>query len=185
MIHMGYVAEIARKEAKVEGEVIRHKCSIVSMGRRHHAEPALPFPQHQAPRGVQSSALRHPRAQRFRATHRRSRRGQNHVVRALLEQLDGHYSTALIMNPVMNGDELMKAIAVEFGLNVKGLDRMKPSMPSAIFVETNARRKGDVLIVTRRKISPRAARTSSSNFQHRDRRPQTASNCFDGPAGIA
>jgi len=50
--------------------------------------------------------------------------GKTTLCRALLEQLDGNYSTALILNPVMSGDELMKAIATEFGLDVKGKDRL-------------------------------------------------------------
>ena len=49
--------------------------------------------------------------------------GKTTLCRALLEQLDGHYSTALILNPVMSADELMRAIATEYGLPVKGLDR--------------------------------------------------------------
>ena len=51
--------------------------------------------------------------------------GKTTLCRALLEQLDGRFSTALILNPVLSADELMKAIAVEFGLNVKGSDRME------------------------------------------------------------
>jgi general secretion pathway protein A len=51
--------------------------------------------------------------------------GKTTLCRALLEQLDGKFSTALIMNPVMSGDELMKAIATEFGLEVKGKDRLE------------------------------------------------------------
>jgi len=51
--------------------------------------------------------------------------GKTTLCRALLEQLDNHYSTALILNPVMNGDELMRAIATEFGLNVRGMDRIE------------------------------------------------------------
>jgi general secretion pathway protein A len=50
--------------------------------------------------------------------------GKTTLCRAMLEQLDGHFSTALILNPVLSADELMKAIAIEFGLNVKGLDRL-------------------------------------------------------------
>jgi general secretion pathway protein A len=42
----------------------------------------------------------------------------------MLEQLEGQYATALILNPVMSPNELMKAIAVEFGLPVNGLDRI-------------------------------------------------------------
>jgi general secretion pathway protein A len=51
--------------------------------------------------------------------------GKTTLCRALLEQLDGKFSTALILNPVLSGDELMKAIAAEFGLDVKGKDRME------------------------------------------------------------
>ncbi|HEY9170759.1 MAG TPA: AAA family ATPase [Verrucomicrobiae bacterium] len=51
--------------------------------------------------------------------------GKTTLCRALLEQLDGHFSTALILNPVMSADQLMKAIAMEFGLETKGLDRLE------------------------------------------------------------
>jgi general secretion pathway protein A len=44
----------------------------------------------------------------------------------MLEQLDNHrFATALILNPVMSPDELMKAIGIEFGLPVNGLDRLE------------------------------------------------------------
>jgi general secretion pathway protein A len=51
--------------------------------------------------------------------------GKTTLCRALLEQLDGKFSTALILNPVLSADELMKAIATEFGLDVKGRDRLE------------------------------------------------------------
>ncbi len=51
--------------------------------------------------------------------------GKTTLCRALLEKLDGHFSTALILNPVLSGDELMKAIATEFGLHAKGCDRLE------------------------------------------------------------
>jgi general secretion pathway protein A len=51
--------------------------------------------------------------------------GKTTLCRAMLEQLDGQFATALILNPVMSADELMKAIAIEFGLSVKGLDRLE------------------------------------------------------------
>jgi len=47
--------------------------------------------------------------------------GKTTLCRALLEQLDGQYATALILNPVLNANELMKAIATEFGLPVGSL----------------------------------------------------------------
>jgi general secretion pathway protein A len=51
--------------------------------------------------------------------------GKTTLSRALLEQLDSHYSTALILNPVMNVVELMKAIGMEFGLVVKRRNRLE------------------------------------------------------------
>jgi len=51
--------------------------------------------------------------------------GKTTLCRALLETLDSKYSTALILNPVMSGDEMMKAIATEFGLEAKGKDRLE------------------------------------------------------------
>ena len=51
--------------------------------------------------------------------------GKTTLCRAFLEQLDGKFSTALILNPVLNADELMRAIATEFGLHVKGFDRLE------------------------------------------------------------
>jgi general secretion pathway protein A len=50
--------------------------------------------------------------------------GKTTLCRALLEQLDSRFSTALILNPVLSGDDLMKAIATEYGLDVKGKDRL-------------------------------------------------------------
>jgi general secretion pathway protein A len=51
--------------------------------------------------------------------------GKTTLCRALLEQLDSRYSTALILNPVLSPDELMKAIATEFGLEVRRRDRLE------------------------------------------------------------
>ena len=56
--------------------------------------------------------------------------GKTTLCRAMLEQLHeqqlkGHYATALILNPVLDADGLMKAIAMEFGLDVKGMDRLE------------------------------------------------------------
>lgn len=51
--------------------------------------------------------------------------GKTTLCRAIMEQLDGKYATALILNPVMSPDELVKAIAIEYGLPVHGLDRLE------------------------------------------------------------
>jgi general secretion pathway protein A len=51
--------------------------------------------------------------------------GKTTLCRALLEQLGGNFSTAVILNPALNEDLLLKAIAVEFGLDVTGADRLE------------------------------------------------------------
>jgi general secretion pathway protein A len=74
--------------------------------------------------------------------------GKTTLCRALLEQLDGNFSTALILNPVLSGDELMKAIATEFGLDVKGKDRLETlAMISDFLLRQTLAGKETVLIV--------------------------------------
>src|SRR5437762_13406014 len=51
--------------------------------------------------------------------------GKSTLCRALLNQLGNNYSTALILNPILDADQLMRAIAMEFGLDVRGLDRLE------------------------------------------------------------
>lgn len=51
--------------------------------------------------------------------------GKTTLCRALLEQLGENYSTALILNPVLSDNQLVKAIAMEFGLHVNGHDRLE------------------------------------------------------------
>ena len=46
--------------------------------------------------------------------------GKTTLCRALLEQLGPQFSTALILNPVLDADQLIKAIAMELGLHGQG-----------------------------------------------------------------
>ncbi len=50
--------------------------------------------------------------------------GKTTLCRALFENLGDDYNTALIMNPLLNAEQLVKAIAREFGVDVKGLDKL-------------------------------------------------------------
>jgi general secretion pathway protein A len=50
--------------------------------------------------------------------------GKSTLCRALLEALGNNYSTALILNPMLDADQLMRAIAIEYGLDARGLDRL-------------------------------------------------------------
>jgi general secretion pathway protein A len=51
--------------------------------------------------------------------------GKTTLCRALLEQLGPRFSTALILNPILDADQLVKAIAMELGLQTKGMDRLE------------------------------------------------------------
>jgi len=74
--------------------------------------------------------------------------GKTTLCRAMLEQLDNHFSTALILNPVMNPDQLMKAIAVEFGLPVNTLDRFEIlAVINEFLLQQVERGKDTVLII--------------------------------------
>ena len=74
--------------------------------------------------------------------------GKTTLCRALLEQLDDHYATALILNPVMSAGELVKAVAIEFGLPVNGLDRLDTlSVINQFLLQQVERGKDTVLII--------------------------------------
>ena len=60
--------------------------------------------------------------------------GKSTLCRALLEQLGNNFSTALILNPVLDAEQLIKAIALEFGLDVRGLDRLETLEEINIFL---------------------------------------------------
>jgi general secretion pathway protein A len=51
--------------------------------------------------------------------------GKSTICRALLEQLGSSYATALILNPALDGASLLKSIAMEFGLEVRGLEQVE------------------------------------------------------------
>ncbi|MFN3409736.1 MAG: ExeA family protein [Limisphaerales bacterium] len=74
--------------------------------------------------------------------------GKTTICRAMLEQLGDDFATALILNPVMSPDELMKAIATEFGLAVHGLDRLETlSLLNEFLLWRAGQGKDSVLII--------------------------------------
>ena len=73
--------------------------------------------------------------------------GKTTLCRAMLEQLDGHYSTALILNPVMSANELMQGIAMEYGLPVNGLDRLNTIGVINNFLLQQAERGKDTVLI--------------------------------------
>ncbi len=50
--------------------------------------------------------------------------GKTTLCRALLEQLDKRYRTALILNPVLTETQLLRAVVEEFGIQTKRKDRL-------------------------------------------------------------
>src|SRR5262245_6983739 len=74
--------------------------------------------------------------------------GKTTLCRAMMEMLDHNsYSTALILNPVLSADELMKAIATEFGLDVRGLDRMETVASINNFLLWNVEQGKDTVLI--------------------------------------
>jgi general secretion pathway protein A len=51
--------------------------------------------------------------------------GKTTLCRALLEEISGSFTTALILNPTLDIDLLIKAVCMEYGLQVKGMDRLE------------------------------------------------------------
>src|SRR5580765_7132207 len=69
--------------------------------------------------------------------------GKTTLCRAMLEQLAGDYATALILNPVLTAEELMKAIAIEFGLDVRHMDRLETVAAINNFLLWQVKQNGD------------------------------------------
>lgn len=73
--------------------------------------------------------------------------GKTTLCRALLERLGEHYSTALILNPVMTPDQLMRAIAMEYGLPVSTLDRLETLAVINQFLLQQVERGRDTVLI--------------------------------------
>jgi general secretion pathway protein A len=74
--------------------------------------------------------------------------GKTTLCRALLEQLPSdQYSTALILNPVLQPDEMMQAIATEFGLDVRGKDRFQTLQILNFFLLEEMAKQRDVVLI--------------------------------------
>jgi len=73
--------------------------------------------------------------------------GKTTLCRSLLSQLGKNFETALILNPVLDADQLVKAIAMEFGLNVKGMDRLETVAAMNEFLLGLADRQKDAVLI--------------------------------------
>ncbi len=73
--------------------------------------------------------------------------GKTTLCRALLEALGKNYSTALILNPVLNPDQLVRAIAMEFGLEAKWMDRLETIAEINRFLLAEAAQGRDAVLI--------------------------------------
>jgi len=73
--------------------------------------------------------------------------GKTTLCRALLEQLGDNFSTAVILNPVLSVDQLVKAVAMEFGLEVKGLDRLETVAKFNEFLLRQVEQKKETVLI--------------------------------------
>jgi general secretion pathway protein A len=73
--------------------------------------------------------------------------GKTTVCRKLLDELGSDYKTALILNPCLSVDQLLQSIALEFDLQVYGLDRVYYFHALNQFVLDQAYRGCDVVLI--------------------------------------
>jgi general secretion pathway protein A len=73
--------------------------------------------------------------------------GKTTICRKLLEELGPKYKTALILNPCLSGHQLIKTIALEFGLKPRGIDRVAYLQAINDFVLREVNQGNDVVLV--------------------------------------
>jgi len=73
--------------------------------------------------------------------------GKTTLCRALLDELGNNCSTALILNPVLDEDELVRSVAMEYGLDVKGLNRLEILSRINQFLLSESAKDRDVVLI--------------------------------------
>jgi general secretion pathway protein A len=74
--------------------------------------------------------------------------GKSTLCRAVLDELDENFSTALILNPVMTGIQLLRSVLREFGLDDRGNDRVRlTDRLNAFLLERAAAEENVVLLI--------------------------------------
>ena len=73
--------------------------------------------------------------------------GKTTICRKLLEELGPNYKTALILNPCLSIDLLLRALVTEFNLKVVGLDRLSYLQALNDFVLAQAAEGHDVVLI--------------------------------------
>ncbi|MGE5235794.1 MAG: ExeA family protein [Acidobacteriota bacterium] len=72
--------------------------------------------------------------------------GKSTLCRAVLDELRAGYSTALILNPVMSGVQLLRAVLHEFDLDDRGNDRLRLNQRLNEFLLTKVHEGVDVVL---------------------------------------
>ena len=73
--------------------------------------------------------------------------GKTTICRKLLEELGPTYKTALILNPCLSSHQLIKTIAMEFGLKARGIDRVAYLQAINDFVLVEVNQGHDVVLI--------------------------------------
>ena len=74
--------------------------------------------------------------------------GKTTLCRAMLKELGDKFATALILNPILDPDELIRAIAMEFGFNTKGMSRLEVlSVLNQLLIDLLIQGKDAVLVI--------------------------------------
>jgi len=73
--------------------------------------------------------------------------GKTTICRKLLEELGPRYKTALILNPCLTSYQLLKTIALEFGLKAHGIDRVAYLEALNEFVLKEVNQGNDVVLI--------------------------------------
>jgi general secretion pathway protein A len=73
--------------------------------------------------------------------------GKSTLCRAVLDELDENFSTALILNPVMTGIQLLRSVLRELGLDDRGNDRVRLTDRLNAFLLEKAAAEQDVVLL--------------------------------------
>jgi general secretion pathway protein A len=73
--------------------------------------------------------------------------GKTTICRAMMEQLGDRFASALVLNPVLDADQLIKAIAMEFGINVHSLDRLETVAALNQFLLQQVEQQKDAVLI--------------------------------------
>ncbi len=110
--------------------------------------------------------------------------GKSTLCRAILDELDENYSTALILNPVMTAIQLLRSVLRELDLDDRGNDRVRAHRPPQHLSPGTRRRRSGRGAPHRRGPGhvPGSPRAGASAVESGNRRPQAPPDRARRPA---